>query len=47
MVEEDGDGKVLVINHTGENYSMVGDQIAQKAFENNWNGILVMVIYEI
>ena len=42
MVEEDGDGKVLVINHTGEKLcSMVGDQIAQKAFKNNWSGILV------
>ena len=40
MVEEDGYGKVLVINHTGEKLcSMVGDQIAQKAFENNWSGI--------
>jgi len=42
MVEEDGYGKVLVINHTGEKLcSMVGDQIAQKAFENNWSGIFV------
>tara|TARA_E500000081_G_scaffold122804_1_gene128239 strand:- start:503 stop:991 length:489 start_codon:yes stop_codon:yes gene_type:complete len=42
MVEEDGDGKVLVINHSGQKLcSMVGDQIAQKAFENNWNGIFV------
>ena len=42
MVEEDGDGKVLVINHTGEKLcSMVGDQIAKKAFENNWSGIFV------
>ena len=42
MVNEDGTGKVLFINHTGsELCSMVGDQIAQQAYENNWNGILV------
>ena len=42
MVEENGEGKVLVINHTGDKLcSMVGDQIAQKAFENNWRGIFV------
>tara|TARA_B100001079_G_C16345571_1_gene485679 strand:+ start:351 stop:836 length:486 start_codon:yes stop_codon:yes gene_type:complete len=41
LVEEDGSGKVLVINHTGsELCSMVGDQIAQKAYDNNWNGII-------
>ena len=42
MVEENGNGKVLFINHTGsELCSMVGDQIAQKAYENNWKGICV------
>ena len=42
MVEENGNGKVLFINDTGsELCSMVGDQIAQKAYENNWNGICV------
>jgi regulator of ribonuclease activity A len=42
MVEENGEGKVLVINHAGDKLcSMVGDQIAQKAFENNWRGIFV------
>ena len=41
LVEEDGNGKVLFINHTGsELCSMVGDQIAQKAFDNGWNGII-------
>ncbi len=41
LVEEDGSGKVLFINHTGsELCSMVGDQIAQKAYDNNWNGII-------
>ena len=41
MVEENGNGKVLFINHTGsELCSMVGDQIAQKAYDNNWNGII-------
>ena len=33
MVEENGEGKVLVINHTGEKLcSMVGDQLALKAY---------------
>ena len=42
IVQENGDGKVLVVNHTGEKFcSMVGDQIAQKANENKWRGILV------
>ena len=41
FVNEHGEGKVLLIEHTGsELCSMVGDQIAQKAYENNWNGIL-------
>ena len=42
MIEEDGEGKVIVINHAGDKLcSMVGDQIAQKAFLNNWRGIFV------
>ena len=42
IVQEDGTNKVLVINHTGKDLcSMVGDQIAQTAYENNWNGIFV------
>jgi regulator of ribonuclease activity A len=42
IVQENGDGKVLVINHSGDKLcSMVGDQIAQKAYENNWRGIFV------
>ena len=41
LVEEDGNGKVLFINHTGsELCSMVGDQIVQKAFDDGWNGII-------
>jgi regulator of ribonuclease activity A len=33
--------KSLCISHTGpELCSMVGDQIAQAAFENNWVGII-------
>ena len=41
LVQENGNGKVLFINHTGsELCSMVGDQIAQKAYDNNWNGII-------
>ena len=40
MVHEDGRGKVLFINHTGsELCSMVGDQIAQQAYKNNFNWI--------
>ena len=42
MVNEDGRGMVLFINHSGSDLcSMVGDQIAQTAYENNWNGIFV------
>ena len=42
MVEENGEGKVLVINHAGEKLcSMVGDQLALKAYENKWRGIFV------
>jgi regulator of ribonuclease activity A len=41
LVQNDGTGKVLCISHTGpELCSMVGDQIAQAAYENNWNGII-------
>ena len=40
FVNENGEGKVLLIEHTGpELCSMVGDQIAQKANDNNWNGL--------
>ena len=36
LVAQNGSNKVLVIQHTGtEKCSMVGDQIAQTAFENN------------
>ena len=42
IVQKDGSNKVLVINHTGKDLcSMVGDQIAQTAYENDWNGIFV------
>ena len=41
LVQNNGEGKVLCISHTGsELCSMVGDQIAQTAFENNWAGII-------
>ena len=41
LVQEDGNEKVLFINHTGSEFcSMVGDQIVQKAFDNNWKGII-------
>ena len=40
FVNEQGEGKVLLIEHSGsELCSMVGDKIAQKAYENKWNGI--------
>ena len=41
LVQNDGEGKVLCISHTGSDLcSMVGDQIAKTAVENNWNGII-------
>ena len=41
IVQKDGGGKVLFINHTGlELCSMVGDQIAKSAADNNWRGII-------
>ncbi len=41
LVQNDGKGKVLCISHTGPDLcSMVGDQIAQAAFENKWRGII-------
>ena len=41
IVQKDGGGKVLFINHTGsELCSMVGDQIAKSAADNNWSGII-------
>ena len=42
MVQENGLGKVLFINHTGDDLcSMVGDQIVKEAYKNNWSGIFV------
>ena len=41
LVQNNGEGKVLCISHTGsELCSMVGDQIAQSASDNNWRGII-------
>ena len=41
IINSNGKGQILFINHTGKELcSMVGDQIAQKAFDNNWNGII-------
>ena len=38
---QNGSNKVLVIQHTGnEKCSMVGDQIAQMAYDNQWKGII-------
>ena len=40
-VAQNGSNKVLVIQHTGtEKCSMVGDQIAQMAYDNQWKGII-------
>lgn len=42
IVKNNGKGKVLFISHTGKDLcSMVGDQIAQIAYENQWSGIVV------
>ena len=41
LVSKNGSNKVLFIQHTGkEKCSMVGDQIAQTAAENGWEGII-------
>ena len=41
LVAQNGSNKVLVIQHTGaEKCSMVGDQIAQMAYDNQWKGII-------
>ena len=42
ILNNNGEGKVLVIDAQGvEHASMVGDQIALRAYENNWSGILI------
>ena len=42
ILNNDGEGKVLVIDAQGvEHASMVGDQIALRAYENNWSSILI------
>ena len=42
ILNKNGEGKVLVIDAQGvEHASMVGDQIALRAYENNWSGILI------
>lgn len=41
-LEQDGTGKVLVIDGGGSlRCALVGGNIAQLAFENHWNGIIV------
>ena len=43
LVAQNGSNKVLVIQHTGtEKCSMVGDQIAQMAYDNQWKGIITV-----
>ena len=42
ILNQPGKNKVLIIDARGVNHaSMIGDQIASKALENNWNGIIV------
>lgn len=42
ILNQQGNNKVLIIDAKGVNHaSMIGDQIASKALENNWNGIIV------
>ena len=42
ILNQPGNNKVLIIDAKGVNHaSMIGDQIASKALENNWNGIIV------
>ena len=42
ILNQPGNNKVLIIDARGVNHaSMIGDQIASKALENNWNGIIV------
>ena len=42
ILNQSGNNKVLIIDAKGVNHaSMIGDQIASKALENNWNGIIV------
>ena len=41
ILNQPGNNKVLIIDAKGVNHaSMIGDQIASKALENNWNGII-------
>ena len=42
VLSRDGQNKILVIDASGVSHaSMVGDQIAESAFNNNWAGIFV------
>ena len=42
LLNSPGKNRVLIIDAKGVSHaSMVGDQIATKALENNWNGIIV------
>ena len=42
ILNQPGNNKVLIIDARGVNHaSMIGDQIASKALEKNWNGIIV------
>lgn len=41
-LDEDGTGKILVVDAGGSlRCAMLGDQLANKAVKNNWNGILM------
>ena len=42
ILSEQGQNRILVVDATGVAHaSMVGDQIAESAFKNNWAGIVV------
>lgn len=42
MLEQDGHGKVLVVDGHGScQHALLGDQLAIKAIENGWEGVIV------
>ena len=41
-VELDGSGKIMVIDGKASmNCALLGDMLAEKAFKNNWSGVIV------
>jgi len=42
LVSENGEGQILVVDGGGSlNCALLGDLLAQKAYENNWNAIVI------